>query len=172
MTHVCKNKNGQFLGPLKRESKKKKQQQQCTSFANVLSYTSVKSSCRILYWELQSRWAHAGSFVTCCQVCQTKQTNSPLRLHKSDYQCWSVLNTSQFRCMCLITEHIKHQGWGRHRGRVLTREGEVIKGEQRRGWGKIRGEGVQVQKTNKERDWGRDKGGRGDSKAGIIQSMS
>lgn len=52
----------------------------------------------------------------------------------------------------VISEHIKHQGWGRHRGRVLTREGEVIKGEQRRGWGKIRGEGVQAQKTNKERD--------------------
>lgn len=92
---------------------------------------------------------------TCRQLCDvlpsvSEKNNSLLRSHKSDYE--SVEHFSVQMHVSVISEHIKHQGWGRHRGRVLTREGEVIKGEQRRGWGKIRGEGVQAQKTNKERD--------------------
>lgn len=89
-----------------------------------------------------------------------KTNNSTLQPHKSDYQ--SVEHFSVQMHVSVTTVHIKHQGRCRHRGRVLTREGEVIKGEQRRGWGEIGGEGVQVQK-NKEREWG---------EGGILKQIS
>lgn len=90
--------------------------------------------------------------MTCCQVCQTKQTNSTLLFHESDYQ--SVKHLSVPMHMSVITNSILNiKEEVETKGESVDKREGSDKGRTEMGLGQnIRGETLQAQKKNKDRD--------------------
>ena len=114
---------------------------------------SVSDPTGTLDWKLGSRWAHAGSFVTCCQVCQAKQQTHNTIPRQWLAKCLTPLSSDA--CFSNHWQHFKHQGGGgdkRGRG-ALCRGGGGVWG----GWeNTIRADGVQAHR-NKQKNPGHKK---------------
>lgn len=128
-----------------------------------LSWFSFSDCKGTLDWKLQSRWAHAGSSVTCCQVCQTNKQQ--ITIPRQWLSKWLTPLSSE-ACFCNRWQHIKHQGGGgdkkgekgsdggredRERGQRLEQRHKVGDKKRENGPEKLRGEGWERMKWDWER---------------------